>query len=258
MPGIFTRLRTLLLLLTVASIGQGCGSESPPTTPTISPTRIIVLGGDLALGNVLVGDRVTGTFTIRNSGNATLNITGVTGPAGVTASFTGGTVAAGATQSVNVTFAPTSPGSLSGLVTVNGDQTGGSNTISVSASALPNLNGSWSGTQVTTGSAGAGTCSMSWIISGQTAVTFSGGWQTNGATCGQAGTLAGSVSTSSGVMGVSFTATFGTSPCTRVGGDGLFNGVMSGTNVTIQSSDTVRCAGLADTARSTTISMTKQ
>ena len=221
------KIKCLGTLLVLAAAAHGCGSKPAPTTPTVTPTRIVALAGNLALGNVLVGSSVTAPFTITNSGNATLNITGVTGPTGVTASFTGGTVAAGATQNVNITFAPTAPGTLSGLITVSGDQTGGSNTISVSGAALPSLNGSWRGTQVTTGSAAAGSCNMSWIISGQTAVTFSGAWQTTGATCGQAGTLTGSVSTGSAVTGVNFTVTLGTNPCTRVGGDGVFNGVVA-------------------------------
>lgn len=253
-----TRLRAFSLLLTAVSAAQGCGSESTPTTPTDPPTRFIILAGDLGLGNVLVGASATATFQIRNNGNTTLNVTGVTGPGGVTFSFTGGPVAPGDSQSVTITYRPTSPGSLSGSITVNGDQTGGSNTISVSASALPNINGNWSGTQVTTGSALAGTCNMTWVVSGQTGVTFAGAWQTTGAICGQGGTFTGVVSTSGAVTAVNFTVLLGPNPCTRVAGDGLFNGTSSNTNVTTQSTDTVRCGGLADAARSITISMNRQ
>lgn len=253
-----TRLHALLVLLTVVlAAAPGCKKTSTPTDPGVTPTRFIELVGGLGLGNVLVGGSANGSFAIKNSGNSTLNVTGVTGPAGVTASFTGGAVAPGASQNVNITYSPASPGSLSGFVTVTGDQTGGSNTISVSASAFPNMNGTWNGTQVTTGSSLAGNCNMTWLVSGQTAVAFSGGWQTSGATCGQGGTFAGTASTGTAVTGVTFTVTLGANPCTRVAGDGVFSGTVSGTTVTLQSSDTVRCPGSADAARSVTISMSK-
>jgi len=47
-------------------------------------------------------------------------------------SFSSGTIAAGGSQPVTIQFAPTAAQSYSGTLTVNGDQTSGTNTISIS------------------------------------------------------------------------------------------------------------------------------
>jgi hypothetical protein len=61
-----------------------------------------------------------------------------------------GTISAGASQTVSVRFAPTAAQSCTGVVTVNGDQTSGTNTIAVNATAVAgysrDLTGRWRGT----------------------------------------------------------------------------------------------------------------
>src|SRR5262249_42509803 len=99
-----------LLLLILAT---GCGGGSSPTSPTNNtpaPTRIINVTGNLTYGQVIVGDvRTDGVITISNTGNATLTISGITGPCGsfFTVSWASGTIAPGGSQTVNVRFAPT-------------------------------------------------------------------------------------------------------------------------------------------------------
>jgi hypothetical protein len=112
-----------------------CGDDSSTTpSPPPSPTRIIGVAGNLAFGDVEVGATKEAQFTITNSGNTTLIITGITGPGGdaYTASWTNGAIAASASQVVGVRFAPPAEQSYNGTVTVNGDQTAGTNTIPIS------------------------------------------------------------------------------------------------------------------------------
>ena len=116
-----------------------CGSSPSPTTPaapSTTSTRIIGLSGNLAFGGVAVGQTATATLTITNNGNSTLTVSGMTVPSGsgsvYASSFLNGTIAAGGSQPATIKFAPTAGQSYSGTLTVNGDQTSGLNTISIS------------------------------------------------------------------------------------------------------------------------------
>ncbi|MGB2829103.1 MAG: choice-of-anchor D domain-containing protein [Phycisphaerae bacterium] len=99
-------------------------------------TRIIRLVGDLAFGNVRVGQTATRMLTICNDGNSTLTVSGITYPSGFSGAWSG-TIAAGGSRSVTVTFAPTAAQSYSGTVTVNSDKTSGTNTKACSGTGIP-------------------------------------------------------------------------------------------------------------------------
>jgi hypothetical protein len=123
------------LALSVSVCG---GNSSSPTTPTTSSppttaTRVIGLTGNLAFGNVAIGQEVSSTITITNSGNAVLTITGMTAPGSVyTASATTGTIGAGGALPLQIFFKPTAAQSYNGTLTVNGNQTSGPNTLPIS------------------------------------------------------------------------------------------------------------------------------
>jgi hypothetical protein len=146
------------LCLTLSFAAAGCGGDggSSPTAPSATPpaaTRVISVSGNLAFGDVPVGSQRDLSFTIANAGTATLTVSSLTVSGGLaahtTASWTNGTIAAGASQTVTVRFAPTSAGSYSGVVTVVGDQTSGSNTVAISGNATgPAVAGTWSGRYV--------------------------------------------------------------------------------------------------------------
>lgn len=147
---------TLLAVLAVA-----CGGNSDPLpTPTPTTTRVISVSGNLAFGDVNVGSSRDMTMTITNTGNAVLTVSGLSVSGGLapllTASFTSGTIAAGASQSVSLRFAPTAAGSLSGTLTVNADQTSGTNTISVSGNGVSSATGTFSGGHTITQCNGTG------------------------------------------------------------------------------------------------------
>lgn len=113
----------------------GCGDkDAAPTAPTQGAA--IALSGNLAFGNVAVGSTGTAALTITNTGNAPLTITSIGFPAGFSGNFASGTIAAGGSQAVTVTFAPTAAQSYSGTITVNGDHRSGTNTIAVSGTGF--------------------------------------------------------------------------------------------------------------------------
>jgi hypothetical protein len=132
----------------------GCGKNSSsgtPTTPTSTATRVMGLSGNLSFGSVIVGNSSSNTFTVTNSGNSTMTVTGFTGPCGgsFTVSWTGGTISSGASQTVTIQFTPVAGGNCNGTLTVNGDQTSGTNTLPLTATGVAayskNLSGTWRG-----------------------------------------------------------------------------------------------------------------
>jgi hypothetical protein len=152
-----TRLARLVVLMLTALVPVACGkNSSTPTSPTPStsgPTRVIGLSGSLAFGEVAVGGQRDLTFTISNTGTQALTVTGMTVTGGLsahtTATWTNGTIASGASQPVTVRFAPTTAGSYTGTLTVNGDQTSGTNTLPISGTATaPSFQGTWAGRYV--------------------------------------------------------------------------------------------------------------
>lgn len=149
--------RLLPLLFLIAAVACS-GKDSSPTAPSSTPppvttTRVIGVSGNLAFGDVAVGGQRELGFTIVNSGNATLTVSGMSVSGGLAshllASWTSGTIAAGGSQAVTVRFQPTTAGSYSGTLTVNGDHTSGTNTLAISGTATaPTFQGAWSGRYV--------------------------------------------------------------------------------------------------------------
>ena len=147
-----SRVRVLALALLPFTIACGGGSSSPTSPSTTPPatTRVAGVSGNLAFGDVAVGGQRDLSYTVTNSGNATLNVSGTTISGGLASqtlfSWTNGQIAPGASQSVTVRFSPTSSGSYSGTIAVNGDQTSGSNTVAISGNAIgPTFQGAWAG-----------------------------------------------------------------------------------------------------------------
>ncbi len=102
-------------------------------TVVATPTRIIRLGGDLAFGNVTVGQSAQRTMTVYNDGNSTLSVTSISCPTCFNASPQSFTVSAsGSHHDVTVTFSPTAAQLYTGTITVVSDKTSGTNTISFS------------------------------------------------------------------------------------------------------------------------------
>jgi hypothetical protein len=199
-------------------------------------------------------------LTITNSGNAALTITGMSGPSVFTTNWPSGTIPPGASQAATIGFSPTTAGTVSGTITVNADHTSGTNTIPVSATAIPNFAGAWNGTLTISLLGVSNTCTETWIIASQNGPQFVGTWQTSGGSatsCGQAGTVTGSVLSDGTVRDVTHTVAVGTTTCTRVSG-GQLNGTFSGLTLTAQGTDVQRCPSAADVTRSFTLALRKQ
>ena len=114
-------------------------------TGTVSTTRIIGLSGTLSYGSVAVGSSASRTLTITNSGNSALTVNSISYPTGFSGAWSG-SIAAGGSQSVSVTFTPTAATTYSGTVTVNSDMTGGTNTISCSGTGTTTSSGTGTST----------------------------------------------------------------------------------------------------------------
>jgi len=93
--------------------------------------RGISLSGSLAFGSVLSGASAQRTLTIKSTGTYALTVTNISLPAGFSGNWSG-TIAAGASQNVTITFSPTALTSYGGDLTVNSDAVAGTNTLAVS------------------------------------------------------------------------------------------------------------------------------
>lgn len=94
-------------------------------------TKIISLSGNLSYGSVIVGQSLSNTLTISNTGNSPLVVSSISTPQGFSGSYSG-TIQAGNSANVTITFSPTNVQSYSGNITVNSDATSGTNIINVS------------------------------------------------------------------------------------------------------------------------------
>jgi hypothetical protein len=98
-------------------------------------TKIISLSGNLSYGDVTVGQTSSRTLTISNTGNSPLVVSSISTPQGFSGSYNG-TIQAGNSANVTITFSPTSVQTYGGNITVNSDATSGTNTKTVSGTGI--------------------------------------------------------------------------------------------------------------------------
>lgn len=118
-----------------ATAGTNTISVSGTGTTQTSQTRIISLTGNLSFGNVAVGQTSSKTLTISNTGNSPLIVSSISTPQGFSGSYNG-TIQAGNSANVTITFSPSNVQSYSGNITVNSDATSGTNTINTSGNGV--------------------------------------------------------------------------------------------------------------------------
>jgi hypothetical protein len=157
----FVRAATLVVTaLITTACGGGSDSPTSPSPTSSSSARTISVSGNLAFGDVAVGTQRDLSMSITNSGNSSLTVTslGIVGfGSQISASWTSGTIGAGATQPVTVRFTPTAAGSYSGTLTVRGDQTSGTDSLPMSGTASAGgFAGTWAGTYVVEACDGTG------------------------------------------------------------------------------------------------------
>ena len=94
-------------------------------------------------GSVNIGDSSTETLTIENTGDKSFNVTSITSSLSAFSGNYSGTITAGNTQRVTITFRPTSAETYTGTITVLNDADNGKNTIDVIGTGIrvgePNL-----------------------------------------------------------------------------------------------------------------------
>jgi hypothetical protein len=128
-------------------------SAAPVTDAT---TRIIGMSGNLTFGNVKVGSTANATMTVSNTGNSPLTVSGINYPAGFTGNWASGTIAAGGSQDVTVTFTPSAAQPYSGTITVSSDATSGTNTIAASGQGTQTALEAWQAANFTAGEISGG------------------------------------------------------------------------------------------------------
>jgi hypothetical protein len=131
-----TAVQTYSGALSVQSDATSGSSSRNISGSGIAATRIINLTGSFAFGQVPVNFTASLNLSIRNTGNTPLTVTEVTLPTGFSANWTSGIISPGATQSVVVSFTPTSAISYGGTLIVSSDRTSGTNTIELSGSGF--------------------------------------------------------------------------------------------------------------------------
>lgn len=126
----------ILALCGAFSLG-GCGNRSESPTGPSNSERTINVTGDLTFGNVSLFTTSSRILRITNASTATVTITSLSGPSQeFVASWGGGAIAAGASQEVTLSFTPREDKSYSGTLKVNGDHTGGTDTLAIVATGV--------------------------------------------------------------------------------------------------------------------------
>jgi phosphodiesterase/alkaline phosphatase D-like protein len=155
----------------------GTNSIAASGTGTIVPSRVLSLSGDLGFGDRSVGGTFSRTLTIANNGNSALTVSGISYPSGFSGNWTG-TIAAGGSVNVNVTFSPVSLGTYGGNIIVSSDETVGANSAPVSGNGIPvltrviNLSGTLAFGKVAVGTSAQATLTIS--NSGNATLSVSG------------------------------------------------------------------------------------
>lgn len=188
----------------------GMGTPAPAPSLSLSPSS-------LAFGSQTVGTgSMAQAITLSNTGNAAMSIASITAPAGFTQTSTcGASLAAGASCTVSVSFAPTAVSAYSGNVTVNDNAAGSPHAVAVSGSgtAAPAPAVTLSANNLAFGSQNVGVASapQSLTVSNTgtaalmlSSLTVSGDFAQTGGTCTASGSVAASSSCS---IQVSFTPT---------------------------------------------------
>ena len=104
---------------TIAVSGTGAGS-------------VLTLTEELSFGEVALNTTATLVMVLSNDGISEITVTSVSYPEGFSGDWDQGTISAGSSQEVNVTFSPTAVIDYVGTIEVTSDATTGDNTIAVS------------------------------------------------------------------------------------------------------------------------------
>jgi uncharacterized protein (TIGR02145 family) len=100
----------------------------------------LTLSGDFNFGSVSIGNNASKLLTISNTGSVSLTINSISLPAGFSGNWSG-SINAGNSQQINITFTPTSTINYNGVLTVNSNAQSGINTLNVSGLGISSNTG---------------------------------------------------------------------------------------------------------------------
>ena len=100
--------------------------------------RNVMVSGNMSFGYHTVGVAAQRSLTITNTGTMNLTVSGITYPSGFSGAWSG-TIGAGASQNVVVTFTPTAVQAYSGNIVVNSNASNGLGAIAVSGQGVRNI-----------------------------------------------------------------------------------------------------------------------
>ena len=104
-------------------------------------TTGINLTGNLSFGNVIINQTAQLNFLIENTSTTDITVSSITYPNGFSGNWNGGTIGAGSSKTVTVTFAPTAVQTYSGVVTIYSNASSVTNTLPISGNGVQGING---------------------------------------------------------------------------------------------------------------------
>lgn len=110
-------------------------------TGSIATRTLSLSASSLNFGNQMVSGSSTLGVTVKNTGNSSVSISqvGVSGAGfGIGGGFIGATIAAGQSATLNVVFAPTLTGSVTGKVTITSNASNSPNSVATSGTGVSN------------------------------------------------------------------------------------------------------------------------
>ena len=119
----------------IQSMDQGGLSTQKVFSVNVN-ARIIGVSGNLSFGSVLTGQTSTASMIISNRGNSVLSITGIGYPQGFSGPYWNGSIMAGKSTNIIVSFSPTLVKNYAGNITVTNNSTSGSGVVSISGTGI--------------------------------------------------------------------------------------------------------------------------
>src|ERR1041385_7713975 len=150
-PGITMNLTVTFSPATTASVTGVITIKSNATNPTqtialsgngsLSTRTISLSTSSLSFGNEIVGVSNILEVAVKNTGNSSVTVSGITVSGSgfsVTSGVSGATIAAGQSANLGVVFAPTTTGSVTGKVTLASNATNSPSSIATSGTGVTN------------------------------------------------------------------------------------------------------------------------
>jgi hypothetical protein len=122
--------------LTVNSNAAPVGNELSISGSGVETVSAIELSGDINFGNVEVNTSASHSMSIKNTGDGALEVTSIEIPPGFATNWSSGSIAAGASKDVTISFNPQEDKDYSGKIIIHSNASSGNNEINISGSGM--------------------------------------------------------------------------------------------------------------------------